>query len=506
MKSSRASGVLLHVSSLPGRFAVGDLGPAAREFVDFLADSGQKYWQTLPLGPTGYGNSPYQSLSAIAGNPLFISPELLARDGLLKPSDWSRWPALASGPADYDRAAEIKHALLRNAFTRLRQAPSDLRKELAEFCAREAGWLDDFTLYMAAKKQHGDGPWTKWPAALRDGKPEALAGARRDLAPEIAFEQFRQWLFFRQWAELREHARSRGVQLIGDIPIFVAHDSVDVWRRPDLYQLEADGSLTVQAGVPGDYFNADGQLWGNPIYRWDRMAAEGFAWWIERLRELLRLVDVVRIDHFRGFAAYWEVPGDAPNARVGRWVDAPGHELFQALRQALGDFPIIAEDLGLQTPEVAGLRDAFGFPGMRVLQFGFGGDRQSPDLPHNYPEHCVAYSGTHDNSTARGWFDEQPGANSTRTAEQIAREQAFCLDYLKCNAADIPAAFVEATLESPAALALVPLQDVLGLGDEARMNLPGSATGTWWRWRCPPGALTPELAARLHAATRAAQR
>ena len=478
----RSSGILLHPTSLPSPFGIGDLGPEAYKFVDFLAAAGQSLWQVLPLGPTGYGDSPYASYSAFAGNTRLISPEELAREGLLDQADL---------------ANQLKADLLRGAYERFRTTDqTDLRSGFEAFMHQQAYWLDDYALFRALKDEHGGAAWTEW-----NSVEDRTAGARERLKPQIEAQKFSQFLFFRQWFALKKYANDRGIKIIGDFPIFVAHDSADVWTNPEQFKLDAKGKPLVVAGVPPDYFSSTGQFWGNPLYNWERMRADGFKWWIERVRALFAMVDIARVDHFRGFAASWEIPGGDRTAERGRWVETPGRELFNTIREALGELPIIAEDLGVITPDVVALREDLGFPGMRVLQFGFGsGDPKSINLPHNYVPDAVAYTGTHDNDTAVGWFNSVAGKGSTRTAKQIAEEQQFCLDYLNTTGEEIHWDFIRCVWGSVANTAIAPLQDVLGLGTEARMNLPNSNQGNW-SWRFEPGALTMDIAERLKGLT-----
>jgi 4-alpha-glucanotransferase len=497
MNFPRASGILLHPTSLPGPYGVGDMGPEAYKFVDFLVAAGQTIWQVLPLGPTGYGDSPYACYSAFAGNTLLISPEQLVADGLLAASDLADLPGFSPESVDFTAIHDFKDALLRRAFARFKQADdAKLQPAFVEFCERETAWLDDYALFRALKDAQGGVAWNDWEPALVRRDPASLAGARKELSAEIEAQKFYQFLFFRQWFALKAVCNRRGIKVVGDIPIFVAHDSADVWTNPDQFKLNEDGTPIVVAGVPPDYFSLTGQLWGNPLYNWERMSADGFKWWLERVAATLHTVDIVRIDHFRGFAACWEIPGGDKTAERGRWVTAPGRELFTAIHQALGELPIIAEDLGVITPDVEALRDDFGFPGMRILQFGFSSDSKNMDLPHNYHKNVVVYTGTHDNDTAVGWFQSVAGAGSTRDAEQIEREKEFCLKYLGTNGTEIHWDFIRAVLASVANTAVVPLQDVLGLGTAARMNLPNSISGNW-AWRMKPGVLTEQIAKRL---------
>ncbi|HWT01078.1 MAG TPA: 4-alpha-glucanotransferase [Pyrinomonadaceae bacterium] len=497
MSFPRSSGILLHPTSLPGPLGVGDLGDEAHAFVDFLASSGQSLWQVLPLGPTGFGDSPYQCFSAFAGSTLLVSPERLVHEGLLGAEDLARVPDFPEEKVEFGRAIEFKNALLRKAFERFKQsADRGLRAYFEHFSNQASGWLDDYALYRALKDAQGGKAWNEWEPALARRDSSALAAAREHLRDAVDAQKFYQFLFFRQWAALKAYAHERGVKLVGDIPIFVARDSADVWMNPDQFKLDEAGNPLVVAGVPPDYFSATGQLWGNPIYNWDRMLQDGFRWWIERVRATLETFDIVRVDHFRGFAASWEIPGGDRTAERGRWVEVPGRELFTAIKNALGDLPIIAEDLGVITPDVEALRDDFGLPGMRILQFAFGGDTKNQDLPHNYIKNSVVYTGTHDNDTTVGWFTSVAGAGSTRDEAQIERERRFCLDYLDTDGREIHWDFIRAVLASVADTAVVPLQDLLGLGTEARMNLPNSTSGNW-AWRYKAGALTAELGARL---------
>ena len=468
----RSAGVLLHITSLPGPHGVGDFGPDAYHFVDWLASAGQRIWQLLPTTPIGPGDSPYQSVSAFAGSPLMVALEPLVAHGWLAP------PVLPEGGfearrVDYRRVQRWRLAQLRDAadgfFARAR---TDEHKALAAWCDAQAHWLADYVLFMTLEAAHGGQPWWLWPQPLREHKPAALAAARREHAGEIAFWQFAQWCFDTQWAALKAYANARGVSILGDLPIFVAHHSADCWARPDLYELDAQFQPTVVAGVPPDAFTAEGQRWGNPLYRWDCMAAENYAWWTARVRRALAQADGFRIDHFRGFAGYWEVPADCPTAIEGRWVTGPGKALFDAIAGALGALPIVAEDLGVITPDVSALRDACGFPGMRVMQFAFGGDGSHEYLPHHYVPATVAYTGTHDNDTVQGWWHDAP-----------PRLRAFAGSYLAAGDADIHWAMLRAVSNSVANTVVYPLQDVLGLDGAHRMNRPGSPTGNWvWRF------------------------
>jgi len=497
MNFPRSSGILLHPTSLPGPFGIGDLGPEAFAFADFLAGSGQSLWQVLPLGPTGYGDSPYACYSAFAGNTLLISPEQLVQKGLLTKSDLLATRSDPTDRVDFHRVHELKDALLKKAYeTYKRTTDTGLRSAFETFAQDYAGWLNDYALFRALKDAHGGSAWNEWEQSLVCREPLALARAREHLREEIEAQKYYQFLFFKQWFALKTYCNDHRIKLIGDIPIFVAQDSADVWTNPEQFKLDQNGAPLVVAGVPPDYFSETGQFWGNPLYDWDRMVADRFKWWISRVQATLKTVDIVRIDHFRGFAASWEIPGSDKTAERGRWVEAPGRELFTTIRDVLGDLPIIAEDLGVITPDVEKLRDDFAFPGMRILQFAFSGDTKNIDLPHNYHRNVVVYTGTHDNDTTVGWFRSVAGEGSTRTAKQIERERNFCMRYLDTDGEEIQWDFVRAVLASVANTAIVPLQDLLGLGTEGRMNLPNTTEGNW-SWRFKPNALTAEIGVRL---------
>jgi 4-alpha-glucanotransferase len=486
MKIERSNGVLLHPTSLPGPYGIGDLGPEAYRWLDFLASAGVTLWQILPLGPTGYGDSPYQCFSAFAGNPYLISPDFLLQDSLLTQADLSDMPEWGAARVDFGGIYRWKPALLDRAFSRYEQiASQELRDEFVVFCATNAAWLDDFALFMALKEANAGHAWVEWEESLRKREPAALSKARRTHAAAITRQAFRQFLFFRQWLALKRYANDRGIKIIGDVPIFVAFDSSDAWSHPDLFFLDEHGHLLVQAGVPPDYFSPTGQLWGNPLYRWDVHKGRRYSWWIERFRATLAQMDIVRLDHFRGFAGYWEVPGEAETAERGRWVPGPGADFLRALKNALGDLPIIAEDLGEITPDVIELRDSFNLPGMKILQFGFSGPDNS-FLPHHYVTNCVAYTGTHDNDTAVGWYQSAP-----------AHEQDYYRRYIHSDVGDVAGHLVRELWASVAGWAVAPLQDLLSLGPEARMNFPGTLGGTNWAWRMDGGALSDSLSGRL---------
>lgn len=486
MKLDRSSGILLHPTSLPSPYGIGDIGPQAYSWIDFLAGAGCSLWQVLPLGPTGYGDSPYQCFSAFAGNPYMISPSALLDEDLLHPDDLVELPDFPEDQVDFGALIPWKLGVLDRAYLRFEHsAPSDLRFEYADFQAEQAYWLEDFALFMALKEAHGGAPWHTWDASLRDRVPDALEAARRQFDVAVQRQIFRQFLFFRQWHHLRQHAQQEGIKIIGDAPIFVAHDSADVWAHPELFYLDEAGMPTVVAGVPPDYFSPTGQLWGNPLYRWDVLKASGYQWWLDRLSSVLSQVDIVRLDHFRGFAGYWEVPGEAKTAEKGRWVPAPGVNFFQIVESALGALPIIAEDLGVITPDVVEMREHFNLPGMKILQFAFEGTPRDPFLPHNYPQNCVVYTGTHDNDTARGWY------------ERVSTDyKDFYRRYLARDGKDVAWDMIRACWASVALFALAPMQDFLSLDNRARMNYPGKPSGNWV-WRMKPGVMKESLQARI---------
>ncbi len=504
MEFPRSSGILLHPTSLPGRFGIGDLGLGAYRFADFLAGAGQRIWQVLPLGPTGYGDSPYQCFSASAGNPLLVSLEKLVAEGDLSPDGLADdLPAFPNRQVDFGEVVRHRIPLLRKAARNfLTVATATRREEFQDFCRQNASWLDNFALFTALKEAHGgEAVWNKWAHDIAARRPEALARWEARLSEPIDTQKYVQYQFFKQWSELKAYCHQREIQMMGDIPIFAAHDSADVWAHPELFHLDGDGNPTVQAGVPPDYFSATGQLWGNPLYRWEAIAEAGYAWWIERFRSILRLVDIVRLDHFRGFEAYWEIPGNAKTAINGRWVKAPGGEMLEAVKKTLGELPIVAETLGVITPEVEALRDRFGFPGMGILQFAFGSDPQAPEFrPHNFRRHFVVYTGTHDNDTTIGWWTSSGAGDSTRTAENIRAEREFALKYLGTDGREMNWVFIRTLLASVADVAIIPLQDLLGLDGRARMNLPGTSSGNW-RWRFAADQLTPETGERLRELT-----
>jgi 4-alpha-glucanotransferase len=471
----RASGVLLHVTSLPSRYGIGDVGPGALAWIDCLHEAGQSWWQALPVGPTGYGDSPYQALSSFAGNGLLMSLDWLIEDGLLRAHDCPShsFPATA---VDYGAVIAFKHGLLETLWTRFSSgARPDLQIAFEQFCHDQAHWLDDYALFRALKATHNGAHYLEWPAELVQRKPAALAGARRDLANLTDAIRLAQFLLFRQGQRLKEYAHAKGVRLIGDLPFFVSPDSSDVWANPEFFLLDERRRPRFVAGVPPDYFSSQGQLWGNPVYNWDALRQTGYRWCIDRLRALLAHVDVIRLDHFRAFAAAWHVPAQAPTAQTGQWVAGPGADFFAAVQSELDALPFIAEDLGVITPDVKALLDQFHLPGNRVLQFAFDGSADNPHLPHNYVSNTVVYTGTHDNPTTRGWFEELPSGQRHNVWSYMKRYAG--------ESREVAWDLIRLAWFSRAALAIVPLQDLLNLGAEGRMNLPGRAEGNW-RWRC----------------------
>lgn len=492
MKFPRRSGILLHPTSLPGRFGIGDLGEAAYQFVDFLARAGQFYWQILPLSPPGYGDSPYQGLSALAGNPMLISPDKLAEVGQLSTADLEDVPAFPDERVEFEPVMRYKQELLDRAFTNFRaRASREQRAAFARFCQEQASWLDDFALFMALKEAHQLSPWYEWEREVATRQPQALAGWRARLADAVESQKYRQWQFFEQWLAVKRYANERGIHIIGDIPIFVSLDSVDVWANPQLFYLDEQLQPTVVSGVPPDYFSETGQLWGHPLYRWERMAQDGYAWWIARFRMAFTQADVGRIDHFRGFYNYWEVPAGEETAVKGRWLYGPGADLFRAVTAALGEVAIIAEDLGDFDDESRAGLDAiqaeFGYPGMKVLQFAFSSGPTDPFLPHNFTRECVVYTGTHDNDTTVGWYQ----VTSTEAERDYARK------YLKSDGSDIAWDLIRLGWASVANTAMTTVQDLLSLGHQARMNMPSTLGPPNWCWRMLPGALTEDIVARL---------
>ena len=489
MPFPRASGILLHPTSFPGPYGIGDLGLEAYQFVDFLARSGQQLWQVLPLGPTGYGNSPYMSFSTMAGNPLIISPDVLKENELLSEEDLSDVPDFPLDSVDFDPVIAWKLPLLRKAARNFQEKATTIqKKEFEGFCRGKASWLEDYALFMALLEVREEKIWTEWPEELRDRQPAALDYWRGQLAEEVFFQKFLQFELFRQWAELKRYANDQDIEIIGDIPIYVAYNSADVWANREVFQLDPKtAELAAVAGVPPDYFSETGQLWGNPLYNWKYLESTNFNWWVRRVKEILAHVDMVRIDHFRGLESYWAVPADEETAINGEWLPAPGYALFERIEEELGSLPIIAEDLGVITPEVEALRDEFGFPGMKILQFAFGSDAGNTYLPFNVTRNSVIYTGTHDNNTTVGWYYDN--ANDY--------EKQRLTQYLGCQGLHgIAWDMIRLALSSVANQAIIPLQDVFSLGSNARMNTPSQPDGNW-NWRYRSEALTEEYSNRL---------
>lgn len=491
MSFPRSAGILLHPTSLPSRYGIGDLGENAYDFIDFLAGAGQSLWQVMPLGPTSFGDSPYQCLSSCAGNPMLVSPEKLVEDGLLPEDQIGSVPRFPQDKVDYGPVIEWKNALLWRSFHYFRRYGKAHRKRRFErFCEDNTYWLDDYALFKALKEHHEGAVWTSWPHDIATHQPGAVHQWRERLGEQLWAQKYFQFLFALQWRELRSYANDRGIKVIGDIPIFVAMDSADAWANPEMFWLNKDGKPIYVAGVPPDYFSETGQLWGNPLYRWETMECTKYRWWVRRFRASLAVVDILRIDHFRGFEGCWEVPASETTAVNGRWVKVPGTDLFQTIQETMGSLPIIAEDLGVITPEVRALRDRFGFPGMKILQFAFGGGPDNESLPHNHIRNCVVYTGTHDNDTTRGWYESAAG-----------HEKDFLHRYLGRGGKEIVWELIRAALASPACMAIVPAQDLLELGTEARMNKPAVAAGNW-SWRLTTGQLHEGIGQRLLELTR----
>jgi len=476
MQFERSAGILLHPTSLPGKFGIGDLGSEAYKFIDFLKEAGQTLWQTFPLGPTGYGDSPYQCFSAFAGNPLLISPEKLKESGLLMEEELNNPPQSDPKKIDYGQAIDYKKSILKKAYYNFRNNSKGLDNDFEKFCDAQKEWLDDFALFMALKDHHGGAVWSSWEKGLVQRDKKVLAEWEKKLSDEIKYQKFVQFSFFRQWKSLKEYANEKGIKIIGDMPIFIAYDSSDLWANKDLFTVDEEGKLTFVAGVPPDYFSATGQLWGNPLYKWDVMEKDDFIWWRKRFSSLFEVVDIVRIDHFRGFEAFWKIPGDAKTAQNGKWTKAPGEKLFKSLKKHLGELPILAEDLGVITPPVEALRDQFGFPGMKVLQFAFGTKMETKFLPHNFIQNCVVYTGTHDNDTTRAYFEKE---KLNKGKNDIYEHTQVYLNYFEDG---ILSELIRVAYASVANIVIIPLQDILKLGTEARMNFP-STTGGNWSWR-----------------------
>lgn len=487
MKSDRMSGILLHPSSLPGPDGIGDIGPEAFDWVNFLVQSGCGLWQLLPLGPTGYGDSPYQCFSAFAGNPYLINSTFLIDEGLLTLKDLEDRPDFPAEMVDFGPVIQWKLHLLNRAYENFKlKQPEELSQKFQFFIAQEKDWLLDFALFMAIKEVNGGLSWDHWDEKFRKRDRKTLENFQEQHVKLIESHMFKQFLFFRQWTDLKKYANDHGINIIGDIPIFIAFDSSDAWSNPELFYFNEELKPTVVAGVPPDYFSATGQLWGNPLYRWDIHKKDRYQWWIKRIKATLKLFDFIRLDHFRGFVNYWEVPAGNKTAEVGRWLAGPGADFFEVMQEELGDLPIIAEDLGEISAEVYALRDQFDLPGMKILQFAFSGDPDDPFLPHNYPVNCVAYTGTHDNDTTLGWYLSAP-----------EKEQDFCRRYLSRSGENISWNMIRSIWSSTAKFSIAPLQDFLSLGSEARMNYPGQASGNW-SWRVLPNQLNSELAEEIH--------
>ncbi len=475
MVFERSAGILLHPTSLPGKFGIGDLGSEAYNFVNFLEAAGQRLWQTFPLGPTGYGDSPYQCFSAFAGNPLLISPEKLFEKGFLSSGNLQDIPGFNPHQIDFGQIINYKKNLLRKAFENFKKNNNETQSPFQEFCNANKEWLEDFSFFMAAKDFHNGQLWTTWNKVLVHRDIDALKRWKGNLSDDINYHKFIQFQFFSQWKELKAYANNKGIKIIGDMPIFIAYDSADMWAHKELFTVDNDGNLETVAGVPPDYFSETGQLWGNPLYRWKEMEKDDFLWWRQRFSQLLEMIDIIRIDHFRGFDAYWEIPGGAPNAIKGRWVKAPGEKLFNTVRKYLGEVPILAEDLGVITKEVVALRDKFNFPGMKILQFAFGKGMERKFLPHNFIKDCMVYTGSHDNDTTRAYFEKAKLENN----DIYSHAQR----YLNYYGEDMVGELIKAAYASVADLVVIPMQDILKLGGEARMNFPGKPGGNWtWRF------------------------
>jgi 4-alpha-glucanotransferase len=497
MSFPRSSGLLLHPTSLPGKYGIGDLGTEAYNFVNFLEAAGQSLWQVLPLGPTGYGDSPYQCFSAFAGNPYLISPERLVADGLLEESEINV-PPHDPRNIDFGPIIEFKLVLLRKAFERFDPQSDPVKEKVyTKFCEDNKFWLEDYALFMSVKDAHGGNNWNSWEPDIKQRKPAAMKSWKSKLEREIRFYEFVQFEFFRQWAALKDHANTKGIQIVGDAPIFIAYDSADAWSDRDQFTISPDGTLLKVAGVPPDFFSPMGQLWGNPLYNWKDMEEDDFLWWRRRITKMLETVDIIRFDHFRGFEAYWEIPGGAPTAQTGKWVKAPGKKFFGTLEKKLGKLPIMAEDLGLITEPVIELRDGFGFPGMKILQFAFGEAMEHQFLPHHFISNCIVYTGSHDNDTTRGYFEK---AKSDGTDHYL-----FAQKYLNTTNDNFVFEMIRLAFASVADTAIIPMQDVLNLDSEARMNFPGRLGGNW-SWRFTWDQVSPDLAPAYAEMTRVYER
>jgi len=487
MNLNRKAGILLHITSLPSEYGIGDLGSNAYKFVDFLESAGQKLWQILPIGPTGYGDSPYSCFSAFAGNHLFISPEILLNDGLLSEKDIADIPEFSKQKTEYNKVKEYKNSLLKKAFQNFTSKENKFNNEFNTFCNENSYWLDDYAFYMSLKDWHNQDEWSKWEEGLVKRDVGVLKVWSDKLADEILFHKFIQFLFNYQWLKLKEYANSKDIKIVGDVPIFVANDSSEVWGHKELFTIDENGKAISVAGVPPDYFSKTGQLWGNPLFKWKEMEKNDYNWWANRVRHQLKYIDILRIDHFRGFDAFWEIPGGAPTAEKGRWVKGPGEKIFDSLKKQLGELPIIAEDLGVITKSVNELRDKFNLPGMNILQFAFGDGMENKFLPHNYKKNSVVYTGTHDNDTTRGYFEKEK--NNKNNIYDHAQE------YLNYYGDDLTFELIRTAYCSAADIVIIPLQDILNLGTEARMNFPGTLGGNWV-WRFTWDQITENLSAK----------
>ena len=507
MKDGRTSGILMHITSLPSRFGIGDLGPEAYRFVDFLAASGQSVWQILPIVPVGFGDSPYASPSTFAGNTALISPELLQEHGLLDDDAFGDLPTFPTALVDFEAVRPLKSKFLNRAFSAFLNGRGTLsRNDFDAWCNCNSGWVDDYALFLALKSAYDSAEWMDWPTPLALRQPEAIVAARSKYVREIEYQKFSQFVFDLQWHELKKYCNAHSVEILGDLPIYVAQDSADVWSNPELFHLDDTGRATVVSGVPPDYFSETGQLWGNPIYRWDRLAETGYKWWIDRMARILDLVDIIRLDHFRGFEAFWQVSVGETTAINGKWVEGPGSALFDALHGALGDLPIVAENLGVITEGVTELMKSFHFPGMSILQFAFDSDMSNEFLPHNLSSDTVAYTGTHDNDTFLGWWTDTV---STQDTETIEKARQFCREYLNMEGkpdSELTRAAIGSLMDSVARLVVTPMQDLLELGADARMNTPGTVGGRNWGWRMKPEVLSEQLSAGLLKTTRDSKR
>jgi 4-alpha-glucanotransferase len=487
---NRSSGILLHISSLPSPYGIGDMGPEAYRFVDFLRDSGQTYWQVLPVNPVeqAHGNSPYSSFSAFAGNPLFISPELMIQDGLLRKKDIPELPSFPQDSVDFAAVNTWKQGLFNTAYERFKNEGID-SEEYSRFCNEHAGWLDDFALFVALKKEYGGKVWSDWPCDLRDREQAAMENATNCYSETIGYIKFLQHVFFKQYMALKMYCRERNIQIIGDIPIYVNYDSPDVWKNPGLFKLDECKKPVFISGVPPDYFSATGQLWGNPVYNWDALKNQKYLWWIQRFEHNLLLFDLVRVDHFRGLIAYWEVWAGEKTAVHGNWIKAPAEDFFKTLLRRFPVLPILAEDLGVINAEVREIMQQYDLPGMKVLEFAFGGEpAKNPYTPHNHVKDCVVYTGTHDNNTVKGWFEKDAGKEELENFSNYLGRTV--------TSDEISGEFIRMAMMSVANTIIIPVQDILGLGTEARMNTPSTASGNW-KWRLEPGVLTPEIAGML---------